>query len=276
MFAHQSAHETGLPGSGIPDSGIRDWAAKLRRRQSGMREKTARPPAARLALPPPAMRPPSHLVAGARPHGLASGELVKLHHSLIESLDTDRGIIAQFVGPEPDSAIRDVVYDLAYVSADWLGKRVLFVDGTGMTQPGKARAVAPRRDQPPHVTGGLDDVEATITRVVGLELYQMTFPSLRGALDLAPSVRRIPEFLSKLRDSFEMVLIAAPAASEAPMAMLLSRFVDGNVLVLEAGRTRAPVALELRDSLRTSGGAIIGAVLTRYDSFVPRFLRRWL
>ena len=90
---------------------------------------------------------------------------------------------------------------------------------------------------------------------------------MRGALDLAPTLRQIPEFLTRLRDSFDLVVIASPAASEAPMGVLLSRFVDGNILVLEAGRTRAPVAAD---------GAVVGAVLTRYHSNVPRCLRRWL
>ena len=120
------------------------------------------------------------------------------------------------------------------------------------------------------------DMETDITRVVGLDLYQMTFPSMRGALDLAPTLRWMPEFLDRLRQSFDLVVIASPAASEAPMGLLLSRFVDGNILVLEAGRTRAPVAAELKDSVSASGGAVVGAVLTRYRSFVPRLLRRWL
>ena len=55
---------------------------------------------------------------------------MKLHHSLAESLDADQGVIAQFLAPEPDAAIEAVVYDLAYISAAWLGKRVLFVNGT--------------------------------------------------------------------------------------------------------------------------------------------------
>ena len=120
------------------------------------------------------------------------------------------------------------------------------------------------------------DVDADITRVIGLDLYQMSFPSMRGALDLAPTLRWMPEFLDRLRDNFDLVVIASPAASEAPMGLLLSRFVDGNILVLEAGRTRAPVAVELKESVGASGGAVVGAVLTRYRSFVPRFLRRWL
>jgi Mrp family chromosome partitioning ATPase len=104
----------------------------------------------------------------------------------------------------------------------------------------------------------------------------MTMPSMRGALDLALPLRRIPEFLTRLRQTFDLVVIASPAATDAPMGVLLSRFVDGNILVLESGRTRAQVAMELRESLSSSGGMVVGAVLTRYRSYVPRFLRRWL
>ena len=227
---------------------------------------------------PPATKPklPRRLAAGARPHGLAPNELVKLYHTLVEALDSAEGSVAQFLAPEPDAGIEAVVYDLAYVSAAWLGKRVLYVNGTSMRFDDMERAPSSRREP---VLAGHDDfngMEHGITRVVGLELYQMVFPSLRGALDLAPTLRHMPDFLTRLRQNFDLVLIASPPASQAPMGLLLSRFVDGSVLVLEAGRTRAPVAVELRDSLSASGGAVIGAVLTRYRSAVPRFLSRWL
>jgi Mrp family chromosome partitioning ATPase len=221
-------------------------------------------------------RLPPRLAAGARLHGLEPGELVKLHHSLAESLESANGVIAQFVAPEPDTAIEAVVYDLAYVSAAWLDKRVLFVNGTGMRFDIKDRV--PSRRQEPVVSSELDigDIESAITRVVGLELYQMTFPTMRGALGLAPALRRMPEFLDRLRITFDLVVIASPPASEAPMGVLLSRYVDGNILVLKAGHTRSPVASELRNALSSAGGAVVGAVLTRYRSPVPRFLRRWL
>ena len=201
---------------------------------------------------------------------------MKLHHSLAESLDTDHGVIAQFVAPEPDAAIESVVYDLAYISAAWLGKRVLFVNGVGMRFDGSEQGRPTRQE--PTLAGELSfhDIESSITRVVGLELYQMNFPQPCAARwDWRRRCGRF-QFLARLRDSFDLVVIASPAASEAPMGILLSRFVDGNILVLEAGRTRAPVAAELRDALSASGGAVVGAVLTRYHSNVPRCLRRWL
>lgn len=227
---------------------------------------TGRPP-----LPPRLSAP--RLSAGARPHGLSSNELVKLHHTLAEALPTETGIVAQLVAPERDDALTEVAYDLAYISASWLDKRVLYVNGTDMRMDGAA----------PHSPGetispGFDpaDLERSITRVVGLELYQMTFPNMRGALDLAPVLRRIPRFMDRLRQTFDLVIIASPSVAEAPVGMLLSPYVDGNVLVLESGRIRAPVAAELRDSLRAAGGSVVGVVLTRCRSVAPGWLRRWL
>jgi len=228
-----------------------------------------RPP----TLPPRRSQP--RLSAGTRPHGLASSELVKLHHALVEALPSGSGIVTQLVAPERDDAITQVAYDLAYISASWLDKRVLYVNGTNMAMD-HADPFRNRHQEPMDAEFDPAELESTITRVVGLELYQMTFPMMRGALDLAPVLRRIPEFMDRLRRTFDLVVIASPSAAEAPMGVLLSRYVDGNVLVLESGRTRAPVAAGLRDALRTSGGSVVGVVLTRCRSFAPRWLRRWL
>jgi hypothetical protein len=223
----------------------------------------------------PSRQSPLRLSEGDRTHGLSPNELVKLHHSLARTLPSNSGIVAQLLAPEPDAAITAVAYDLAYISASWLDKRVLYVNGTDM-RLGVGDLF--RLATPEVLSASFDpaDLERTITRVVGLDLYQMTFPSMRGALDLAPVIRRIPQFMDRLRETFDLVIIASPSVSEAPVAMLLSPFVDGNVLVLEAGRVRAPVAAELRDSLRSAGGSVVGVVLTRCRSVAPRWLRRWL
>jgi Mrp family chromosome partitioning ATPase len=216
------------------------------------------------------------LSAGLRPHGLATGELVKLHHALTDALPAGAGVVTQLVAPEPDVSITHVAYDLAYISASWLDKRVLFVDGTGMRTDAIDTMLPSRLE--PMFSASFDpsDLEASISRVVGLELYQMSFPTMRGALDLAPVLRRIPEFMDRLRQTFDLVIIASPSAAEAPMGVLLAPYVDGSVLVLESGRTRGPVAAKLRDALRASGGSVIGVVLTKCRRHAPRWLHRWL
>jgi hypothetical protein len=234
-------------------------------------------PVLRPALPKPVPRRlPPRLAVGARPHGLPPSELVKLHHSVVRALGPKEGVVAQFVAQEASHKVAAVVYDLAYLSASWLGKRVLFVDGTGMRMDPTDQSRPLREELSLNAPVDLAEIESSITRVIGLGLYQMRLPSMRGALELAPTLRHVPELLTGLRDRFDLVLIAPLAVCEAPMAMLLSRFVDGNILLLTAGETRTPVAAELRDSLKTAGGEVIGAVLTRYRSHIPRFLRRWL
>jgi protein-tyrosine kinase len=231
----------------------------------------------------PAMQPPSRhhrsqprLSVGMRTHGLATGELVKLHHALAEALPAATGVVTQLVAPEPDASITHVAYDLAYISASWLDKRVLFVDGTGM-RTDAADPLLPSRHEAWFSTAfDPSDLEASISRVVGLELYQMSFPTMRGALDLAPVLRRIPEFMDRLRQTFDLVIIASPSAEEAPMGVLLAPYVDGTVLVVASGRTRGPVAAKLRDALRASGGSVVGVVLTRCRPHAPRWLQRWL
>lgn len=237
---------------------------------------TARKPA-RPSLPVPVARRPPRVAVGSRPHGVSAGDLVKLHHSLAEALDADRGLVVQFVSPETGAGTERIVYDLAYISTAWLGKRVLFVNGSSM-QLDKHAPIVPRRREPLKNGAAVDlsAVERSITRVVGTELYQMTLPTMNGALDLAPTIKQIPDFIGRLRQAFDFVVIASPPASSAPMGVLLSRFVDGNIIVLESGKTRAPEAMELRESLSASGGTVVGVVLTKYRSFAPRFLRRWL
>lgn len=214
--------------------------------------------------------------AGLRTHGLATGELVKLHHALAEALPTGAGVVTQLVAPEPDASITHVAYDLAYISASWLDKRVLFVDGTGMRTDAADPLLPSHQDAWFPASFDPSDLEASIGRVVGLELYQMRFPTMRGALDLAPVLRRIPEFMDRLRQTFDLVIIASPSFEEAPMGVLLAPYVDGNVLVLASGRTRGPVAAKLRDALRASGGSVVGVVLTKCRRHAPRWLHRWL
>ena len=108
-----------------------------------------------------------------------------LPHSLAEALETERGCIAQFVAPESGAGTEDVGYDLAYISAAWLGKRVLFVNGTGMHMDAKrtsSRHAGASRCLAAVSTSPMWNVPSP--GWWELELYQMTMPSMRGALDI--------------------------------------------------------------------------------------------
>ena len=60
------------------------------------------------------------------------------------------------------------------------------------------------------------------------------------------------------------------------MGVLLSRFVNGNILVLKPATPARQWRWSCATRCSASGGMVVGAVLTRYRSAAPRWLRRWL
>ena len=58
--------------------------------------------------------------------------------------------------------------------------------------------------------------------------------------------------------------------------MALSKLADGSVMVIEAERTRAPVAAECKRLIEDGGGRLLGAVMNRRRLYIPDYLYRLL
>ncbi|MEM9352747.1 MAG: CpsD/CapB family tyrosine-protein kinase [Planctomycetota bacterium] len=69
--------------------------------------------------------------------------------------------------------------------------------------------------------------------------------------------------LSELKGEFDFVVVDLPAVDSSSNCTSMARLLDGVVLVIEAGRTDARHADRAQQKLRTSGAALIGAVLNR-------------
>jgi Mrp family chromosome partitioning ATPase len=87
---------------------------------------------------------------------------------------------------------------------------------------------------------------------------------------------RLKERLSELRAEFDYLLIEAPPLSRYADGVILSRLVDGVVLILEASGTRREAALRVTESLRTSNIPILGAVLNNRTFPIPDALYKRL
>jgi Mrp family chromosome partitioning ATPase len=98
---------------------------------------------------------------------------------------------------------------------------------------------------------------------------------VQDSLDLLNSAR-LKERVSELRREFDYLLIDAPSLSAYADGMVLSRLVDGVVLILEANGTRREAALQVTDSLRKSNIPVLGAVLNNRTFPIPAALYKRL
>jgi protein-tyrosine kinase len=87
---------------------------------------------------------------------------------------------------------------------------------------------------------------------------------------------RMKQRVSELRSEFDYVVIDAPPLNAYADGMILSRLVDGVVLVLEANGTRREAALRVTESLRASKIPVLGAVLNNRTFPIPTALYKRL
>jgi Mrp family chromosome partitioning ATPase len=86
----------------------------------------------------------------------------------------------------------------------------------------------------------------------------------------------IDVFLKKLKQRFDLILIDSPPATASTDGLAMSSKVDGIVLVVEAEKTRWPVAETVRDRIKRSGGNILGIVLNKRRYYIPGWIYRRL
>ena len=97
----------------------------------------------------------------------------------------------------------------------------------------------------------------------------------RGADGLAPiSLSAIERALENLRLNFDLIIVDSQAIMSDAFGMALSTLADGSVMVIEAERTRAPVAKECKRLIESSGGRLLGAVMNRRRLYIPDRLYR--
>lgn len=82
--------------------------------------------------------------------------------------------------------------------------------------------------------------------------------------------------LDQLRDVFSLIIADAPPLKTSFEGVAFSAYADATVMVVEAERTRAPVALDLSERLKDMGAQLVGFVFNKRRFYVPDYLYRGL
>jgi Mrp family chromosome partitioning ATPase len=204
---------------------------------------------------------------------LSSSELAKLYRMIEVALPDKEHRIVQFVSAYKNEGASEIALEMAIVAAKLIGQRVLFID-TSTVLPDKKKkkwsdAAAASMDT--LLLMG-ESPYAAIAQVKGTELY---FAKLceRGTDGFASTPLNVIEnALRSLRQNFDFIIIDSQAMISDAFGMVLAKVADGTVMVVEAERTRAPVATECKRIIEEGGGNLIGAVMNRRNLYIPNYL----
>jgi hypothetical protein len=84
------------------------------------------------------------------------------------------------------------------------------------------------------------------------------------------------ELMKAARKHFELIILGGDNMLKGGSSGVFSDLVDGTILVVEAEKTRAPVAKKLKQAVEDGGGKIIGAILNRRKHHIPDWLYKTL
>ncbi len=204
------------------------------------------------------------LIAATHPHSIIAEAARSIRTNLL-FMATDQGIRRVLVtSPGPSEGKTFVATTLAIILAQ-SGKRVLICD-TDLRRP-RLHKIFPGQG-----ARGVTDVLAGQC-VAADVVEQTTIPNLAVALagpippnpaELLHSTR-FADLLNQLNEMFDVVILDSPPLGAVTDAAILSRVVDGTILVARHGRTHKASLRHGSRQLRRLGSRIFGVILNDAD-----------
>lgn len=208
--------------------------------------------------------------------GSADDELVDLYRAILRALPDRTCRIIETIAANPGEGVSTVVRGVAAAAAAVGNARVLVCDATPQQSSVRDFGMAALRGTLNDVAAGGVELRTVVDPVPsqGFALCAMADPG--SGSHVAVNLDSLDPVLATLREQFDLILIDAPPTSGGPLGPALAKKSDGVILVLEAERTRSPVAAAARRAIEINGGRILGVVLNKRRFHIPAFIYRWL
>ena len=198
---------------------------------------------------------------------------VQLYYAIEARRTSAMPLVVQFISPTPGTGASTVASGYARVAADDCAQPVLYIDCNCV-----AHEVAPRRGRATALTlvryaaprPATDRCHHPARDSKNL-LWARLGTGERPLLALGGD--RLQSMLDMLRANYPVIVLDTPP-TEAPESAAVSRYCDGSVLVVAAGRSRQWEIENAKALLERLGGQTVGVVLNRERSVLPRWLGR--
>jgi Mrp family chromosome partitioning ATPase len=212
------------------------------------------------------------------PVRIGMGAIARHHSSFVElyyAIEARRTsampLVVQFISAAAGAGASFVASGYARVAADDCAQPVLYID-CNATLPKPRRGAV----EPPALTlydalrRGLPLTDAIVTaREAKNLLWTRLAPGERPLMALGGD--RLQSMLDMLRGTYPVIVLDTPS-TESPESAAVSRYCDGSVIVVAAGRTKQWEVENAKALLERLGGQTVGAVLNREPGVLPRWM----
>jgi len=198
-------------------------------------------------------------------------EMISLYYSIGSMVASKRGKVIQFVGSVEGEGTSTLVEEFGRVSAVELGKSVLLLradNEESADEDFETRSTNTTRDLEGLMRNGVP-LEEVFSKSGEACFFVCPISARRNSTSSVLTSPRIDGIFQKLKEHFDLILVDTPPVSQSPHALAICQKVDGVVMVIEAEKTREPVAESVKHKITKAGGNILGVVLNKRRYYIP-------
>ncbi len=192
-------------------------------------------------------------------------EMTGLYHTIAPVLSEKKSV--QFIGAAQGEGVTSLIREFARVCSHTFGKSVLLLEYTGSQSQGMNSAVPSQTLE--KVIDGTLSLDDFLSKPANSGYYTGDLSTLGTSLSIIFSSPHISSFMKLLENRFDIILLDAPSLAVSSDGIASARQVDGVVLIVEAEKTRWPVAANAKDKIQKAGGDILGIVLNKQRHYIP-------
>jgi Mrp family chromosome partitioning ATPase len=202
-------------------------------------------------------------------------EIISLYRSINSFLSDKQKKVIQFIGSREEEGTSTIVREFAIISVEKFRNSVLLLDAD-IQKPSQHIFfnVMPEYSIEDVIKDGRP-VDNAICQVGDTHLFVSTISKCPSSTPQIFDYLRNDNFLSKM-NQFDLILVDSPPATTSSDGLAISHLVDGIVLVLEAEKTRWPIAESIKDKIIKNGGNILGIAFNKRRHYIPELLYKRL
>jgi len=205
------------------------------------------------------------------PHWLEPDKTINLYRSINTLLPDARQKVIQFIGSAEGEGTSSIARAFALLAVTQFGKSVLLLDADALNPSQAAFFNVSPEYSFEDVLREDKDVHDAIYPVNSQSLFIGSLSSSASSITQIVDFLGKDTFCEKLQD-FDFILFDSPPATLSPEGLALARVVDGVVFVLEAEKTRGPVAESVMEKIKQNGGNVLGVVVNKRRHRIPGFV----
>ena len=203
-------------------------------------------------------------------------EMLSLYQNISSLLPDVPRPVVMFIGSQSNEGTSTVARQLAKTASLRLGKAVLLIDLDRSRPEFQVFVDVVPECELEDVIKTDKPVEKSFCQVEDTSLYVMPLFQQSSLNPKTIDSAKNAAFWENLRGRFDMIILDTPPATLFPDGLALVRQTDGVVLVVEAERTRWPIASSVKEKIIKNGGNVLGIVFNKRRFYIPDWLYKRL